>query len=111
MALGNSIALHKHGELFVQQYLRYYSSLRILLVLLGVGWLLLLPLEKVNQRTYIDENALLPGQVHTYFGGSEELVLNAYREEISSWGDWTLAEHVILHDYANNPELHIKSKI
>ncbi|MCJ1392382.1 Glycosyl phosphatidyl inositol protein transamidase complex subunit [Xylographa bjoerkii] len=33
-------------------------------------------------RTYISENALLPGQVHTYFGGSEQNIFNAYKHEV-----------------------------
>ncbi|KAG8529231.1 uncharacterized protein KY384_005866 [Bacidia gigantensis] len=38
--------------------------------------------EDGHQHTYISENALLPGQVHTYFGGSEQQIFNAYRHEI-----------------------------
>ncbi len=49
----------------------------------GVIWILLLPLNQYSRRTYISENALLPGQVHTYFGGSEQNVFRAYRHEIA----------------------------
>jgi GPI-anchor transamidase subunit GAA1 len=52
-------------------------------VLVGIVWLLLLPLDNYCRRTYISENALLPGQVHTYFGGSEHHVLRAYRQEVN----------------------------
>lgn len=52
-------------------------------VLVGIAWLLLLPLDNYCRRTYISENALLPGQVHTYFGGSEHHVLRAYRQEVN----------------------------
>jgi len=45
--------------------------------------LLLLPLDEYSRKTYISENALLPGQVHTYFGGSEQNVLRAYRHEVA----------------------------
>ena len=58
------------------------SVLSALLVLIGVGWLLLLPLNDYSRRTYISENALLPGQVHTYFRGSEQNIFNAYRHEV-----------------------------
>lgn len=47
----------------------------------------MLPLDEYSRRTYISENALLPGQVHTYFGGSEENVLRAYREEVDTLRD------------------------
>lgn len=45
-------------------------------------WLLLLPLNQYSRQTYISENALLPGQVHTYFAGSEQNIFRAYREEL-----------------------------
>lgn len=55
-----------------------------LCIFVGVIWLLLLPLNEYSRHTYISENALLPGQVHTYFGGSEQNVFNAYRYEIKA---------------------------
>ena len=53
-----------------------------LCILIGVVWLCLLPLNGYSRYTYISENALLPGQVHTYFGASEENVFNAYKYEV-----------------------------
>ncbi|KAG5960309.1 hypothetical protein E4U56_004391 [Claviceps arundinis] len=53
-----------------------------LCILIGIAWLILLPIERYSRRTYISENALLPGQVHTYFGGSELNILRAHRREI-----------------------------
>jgi GPI-anchor transamidase subunit GAA1 len=50
----------------------------------GVIWVLLLPLNQHSRQTYISENALLPGQVHTYFGGSEQNVFRAYKQELLS---------------------------
>ncbi|KAL9013520.1 MAG: hypothetical protein Q9173_001779, partial [Seirophora scorigena] len=58
--------------------------LSALLIIIGVVWLFLLPLNEYSRRTYISENALLPGQVHTYFGGSEQNVFNAYKHEVQS---------------------------
>lgn len=54
------------------------------LVLVGLAWLLLLPLNNYSRHTYISENALLPGQVHTYFGGSEQSIFNAYKYEVQA---------------------------
>ena len=62
--------------------LRVPPYLSALFVLVGLIWLFLLPLNEYSRHTYISENALLPGQVHTYFGGSEEAVFSAYRYEI-----------------------------
>ncbi|KAL8797564.1 MAG: hypothetical protein Q9195_000381 [Heterodermia aff. obscurata] len=56
----------------------------LLLVLIGLTSLFLLPLNYYSRRTYISENALLPGQVHTYFGGSEQNIFNAYKYEVQA---------------------------
>ena len=61
--------------------------LSALCILVGVVWLLLLPLDDYSRQTYISENALLPGQVHTYFGGSEENVFRAYKHEVQALAD------------------------
>ncbi|KAF6841542.1 glycosylphosphatidylinositol transamidase [Colletotrichum musicola] len=53
----------------------------------GIAWLFLLPLNDYSRRTYISENALLPGQVHTYFGGSDQNVLRAFKHEVNSVKD------------------------
>ena len=54
---------------------------------MGVAWLFILPLNEYSRATYISENAILPGQVHTYFGGSEHNIFRAYRQEV-----WTLSQ-------------------
>lgn len=56
--------------------------LSFLCVLAGVVWLLLLPLNDYSRQTYISENALLPGQVHAYFSGSEQNIFRGYRKEL-----------------------------
>jgi glycosylphosphatidylinositol transamidase len=56
----------------------------LLCVLVGVAWLFLLPLDDYSRKTYISENALLPGQVHTYFSGSDQHVFRAYRHEVTA---------------------------
>ncbi|KAK4240745.1 rhomboid protein 2 [Achaetomium macrosporum] len=58
--------------------------LSLLCVLVGVAWLFLLPLNEYSRRTYISENALLPGQVHTYFSGSDQNVFRAYKHEVDA---------------------------
>lgn len=44
----------------------------------------MLPQNEYSRRTYISENALLPGQVHTYFGGSDQNVFRAYKHEVDT---------------------------
>ena len=58
--------------------------LSLLCILVGVVSLLVLPLDSHSRRTYISENALLPGQVHTYFGGSDQNVFRAYKHEVNA---------------------------
>ena len=58
----------------------------------------MLPLNEYSRRTYVSENALLPGQVHTYFTGSEHNVFRAYRHEVHDLIDKPIAEYV----YANH---------
>ena len=62
-------------------------------VVVGVACLLLLPLDGYSRRTYISENALLPGQVHTYFGGSDQNVFRAYKHEVNALVDKPNAEY------------------
>lgn len=73
------LALRRDPRLFK---LPPYISL--LCIVVGVIWLLMLPLDEYSRRTYISENALLPGQVHTYFGGSDQNVFRAYRHEVDA---------------------------
>jgi len=61
--------------------------LSFLCIIIGVAWLLVLPLDDYCRRTYISENALLPGQVHTYFAGSDQNVFRAYKHEVDALAD------------------------
>ena len=66
--------------------LRLPPYISALCIFIGVVWLCLLPLDEYSRNTYISENALLPGQVHTYFGGSEQNVFDAYKYEVQELG-------------------------
>lgn len=55
-----------------------------LCVLVGVAWLFLLPLNDYSRRTYISENALLPGQVHAHFAGSDQNVFRGFKHEVDA---------------------------
>jgi glycosylphosphatidylinositol transamidase len=58
--------------------------LSFLCIVIGVAWLLVLPLDNYSRKTYISENALLPGQVHTYFAGSDQNVFRGYKKEVDA---------------------------
>lgn len=63
-------------------------------IFIGVAWLFLLPLDKYSRQTYISENALLPGQVHTYFGESEQNVFRAFKHEVDDLATVVLESYV-----------------
>lgn len=78
MALISSIlALRRDARM-----LKMPPYLSALCIIVGIAWLLVLPLNEYSRGTYVSENALLPGQVHTYFTGSEHNVFRAYRHEV-----------------------------
>lgn len=63
-------------------FVRLPPYISFLCIIVGVIWLLLLPLDEYSRQTYISENALLPGQVHTYFAGSEQNIFRGYKKEL-----------------------------
>lgn len=56
--------------------------LSLVAAIAGVIWLAILPIEGQFRNTYISENALLPGQAHTYFRETEWHKARGYREEV-----------------------------
>lgn len=69
--------------------------LSLLCILVGVTWLLLLPLNDYSRKTYVSENALLPGQVHTYFAGSDQNIFRAFKHEVLALEDKSNTEYVM----------------
>jgi hypothetical protein len=61
--------------------------LSFLCVVIGITWLLILPWDQNSRHTYVSENALLPGQVHTYFAGSDQNVFRAFKHEVDALGE------------------------
>ncbi|EMD38058.1 hypothetical protein CERSUDRAFT_104676 [Gelatoporia subvermispora B] len=60
-----------------------WKSLPTLIVLLlsaGYVWMLAIPIPQLGQRTYIDENALQPGQVRTYWDWADVHRADRYLE-------------------------------
>ncbi|KAH3948083.1 hypothetical protein HBI56_188890 [Parastagonospora nodorum] len=88
MALISSLLALRNSDR-IQKLPPYLSALCIVI---GIAWLLVLPLDEYSRRTYVSENALLPGQVHTYFEGSEHDVFRAYRHEVHGLIDKSVDE-------------------
>ncbi|KAI8391330.1 Gaa1-like protein [Radiomyces spectabilis] len=76
---------------------KYVPILSILLLLTGVIWILLLPYEGYNKRTYISENALLPGQVNVHYNYDDVRAAEQYRsllEDVQSKDSETRAKFI-----------------
>jgi GPI-anchor transamidase subunit GAA1 len=61
----------KRRTRIISRILSRLTSLRVLLFLVGFGWLLLLPWNGLSRRAWIDENALQPGQVNIDWNWSD----------------------------------------
>ncbi|PWY88446.1 Gaa1-domain-containing protein [Aspergillus heteromorphus CBS 117.55] len=80
MALKSAVRKLRSNPHFLFVHLPHILS--FICIVAGVVWLLLLPLNDYSRQTYISENALLPGQVHAYFSGSEQHVFRGYKKEL-----------------------------
>ncbi|KAL6300143.1 Gaa1-domain-containing protein [Sparassis latifolia] len=59
-------------------------SLTVTLLVLGHLWFFVIPWPGLSQRTYIDENALQPGQVHTYWNWGDVHRADQYLKELEA---------------------------
>ncbi len=100
-SLHDSVITHAHtfpasalllrGDPRLRKFPPYIS---FLCIIIGVTWLLLLPLNEYSRRTYVSENALLPGQVHTYFAGSDQNIFRGLKHEIDTLSEKSNRESV-----------------
>ncbi|KIP12246.1 hypothetical protein PHLGIDRAFT_21074 [Phlebiopsis gigantea 11061_1 CR5-6] len=74
---------------------RLYPKLQILLLLVGYAWMLTIPSSLHVQRTYIDENALQPAQVNTYWNWGDVHRADLYLEELEALRDCNASSHEI----------------
>ncbi|KAI0306324.1 hypothetical protein B0F90DRAFT_735597 [Multifurca ochricompacta] len=63
---------------------QYLHVLRLSLLVAGYLWLLVLPLSWLGERTYIDENALQPSQVKTYWNWEDTQRADRFLEDVTS---------------------------
>ncbi|KAJ3490236.1 hypothetical protein NLI96_g1560 [Meripilus lineatus] len=57
----------KRRRAFATKVWKALPILKVALLVVGYTWILVIPSPEFGQRTYIDENALQPGQVNTYW--------------------------------------------
>ncbi|RUS22965.1 Gaa1-like protein [Endogone sp. FLAS-F59071] len=60
----------------------WVPRLSVALYFVALAWLLLLPYDQYNKKTYMSENALLPAQINVYYGFNEINDANDYRNKI-----------------------------
>ena len=65
---------------------------RILLLVAGYAWMLSIPSTLHGQGTYIDENALQPGQVSCNISGHSELVNGCIRSTPTGPGEMYITQ-------------------
>lgn len=88
LLVASGALLRRHPQL-----LKLPPYVSLLFIFVGVVSLLVLPLNNYSRTTYISENALLPGQVHTYFAGSDQNVFRGYKQEVDALGDKSNIEY------------------
>lgn len=81
MALAEAILrkVHKYG--LFPKIIRLLPVLSLVLAVASAAWLASLPMNGNYRNTYISENALMPGQVTSYFRESEWNIVRGYRGE------------------------------
>ncbi|KAF5357896.1 hypothetical protein D9756_001418 [Leucocoprinus leucothites] len=77
-----SITRLQRRRAFVSMFTRHLSRLIAVLLVLGYFWLLALPSSFLGRWVYIDENALQPGQVSTYWNWGDVHAADKYLEQL-----------------------------
>lgn len=92
MALAETILRKVHKLGIIPKIIKLIPVLSFLLALSSITWLFVLPYEGFYRNTYISENALMPGQVMSYFRESEWNIVRGYRGEVHDFKDQPINE-------------------
>lgn len=71
----------------IQKFYARLPVLKVLLFLVGYLWMVAIPYPDLGRTTYIDENALQPAQVATYWGWGDVHNADRYLEELEKLRD------------------------
>ncbi|KAF8077824.1 Gaa1-like protein [Lyophyllum atratum] len=66
---------------------RNLTLLKLALLLSGYIWMIIIPSPRLGRGTYIDENALQPGQVNTYWNWGDVHAADRYLEKLEMLRD------------------------
>lgn len=73
------------------------TLVRVLLFLVGYGWLLVLPWKGMSRGTWIDENALQPGQVNVDFNWADVKYADLTLEKLERlWNEDASSQRLVL---------------
>lgn len=85
MALAESVLRRVHKLGIIPKVVKVLPIISFCFALASVAWLLVLPQNGQFRNTYISENALMPGQVTSYFRESEWNIVRGYRLDTKEW--------------------------
>ncbi|KAJ6525651.1 Gaa1-domain-containing protein [Mycena capillaripes] len=77
----------RRRKAFVSALTRRLHLIKFALFLLGYLWMLAIPSHRLGRGTYIDENALGPGQVNTYWNWGDVANADRYLEQLEGLRD------------------------
>lgn len=92
MALAETFLRKVHNLGVLPKVVKLLPVISFLMAIASAAWLLVLPMEGQFRNTYISENALMPGQVTSYFRESEWNIVRGYRSEVQKWNFAEAAE-------------------
>ncbi|KAJ2933795.1 hypothetical protein H1R20_g3313, partial [Candolleomyces eurysporus] len=71
----------------IQKFHQRLPVIKIILFVVGYLWMVAIPLPELGRTTYIDENALQPAQVSTYWNWGDVHTADRYLEELEKLRD------------------------
>ncbi|BGP58138.1 Glycosyl phosphatidyl inositol protein transamidase complex subunit [Rhodotorula sphaerocarpa] len=80
------IAMQRRDAILAR-ILSFAPYLRTLLVVAGLLYTLALPHQLLGRKHYIDENALQPGQVNTYWNWADVHVADRFADNVVKWAE------------------------
>jgi glycosylphosphatidylinositol transamidase len=82
--------LVKTGTIY--KLIKQLPRISLLFTIFSIVFMLILPMDGQYRRTYISENALMPGQAHSFFRESEWNHVRGYRNEVVNMMNLSLIE-------------------
>lgn len=82
MALAETLLRTIRKYKLVPKIIKGLPFVSLIFALISIAWLLVLPMDGYYRQTYISENALMPGQVTSYFRESEWNIVRGYKKEL-----------------------------